>query len=329
MTDPVVWPFHNGVDYAERLEWSTMVDVAATGPSYHRRMRSDPRTFVSFSSMQEGAAWRRLESMLRANVAGRWMLPIHVESRKVAGSFPVVEAQLTGPPDVSRITGSSCEYSVEFILVESFAEEAPAAVESYRSFPVFDACPQWTASPKWSPERLVQGVDYGIARPFTYDLAGMNVGKRTMFYSLESDAEIIRFRQMLYALAGRWSPCWVPSWAEDFRVVANVANGATTLDVAGPQLAGLDLVPNHRDIRIELHNGTVLYRRIESVATPSAGVERLTLDSAIATEFSASDVAQVSWMALCVQDSDINLLRYWTHEVMECELTWRELAHAL
>lgn len=256
--------------------------------------------------------------------------PVGADFPAGACVVPVRVARLSEIPALTRFTSCAIDVTpLKWRLEESLDDAPVIAGTPYRGFPVFSVMPDWSSEPQWAPERAVQTVDYGIAAPLVADIVGMAQSRTVVSYTLANRADILAFRQMLYALAGRWSPCWVPSWAEDFRVVANVADGATHIDVEGPQLAGLDLVPNHRDIRIALHNGTVLYRRIGSVSVPSAGVERLTLDSAIATGFSASDVALVSWMALCTQDSDTNLLRYWTHEVMECELTWRELVHAL
>ena len=64
-------------------------------------------------------------------------------------------------------------------------------------------------------------------------------------------------------------------------------------------------------------------------AALSADVERLTLDSAITTGFTASAVALVSFMALCRQDTDVNKLTWWNHDTVQSELTFRAVRHGL
>ena len=243
---------------------------------------------------------------------------------------PLRTARLTEFPQVSRFTSDASDVvDLSFGLLEALDDEAVVAGDTYRDFPVWPFRPVWTSDPAWVPQRELQGVDYEFAPPVLHDLAGMPQARTTMQYAQDTRADVVAFRQALFALAGRWKPAWVPSWAADVRIVANVSNGAITLDVEGPLLAGTALPNNQRDLRIELRDGSVRYCRVASFATLSASTERLTLASAIATGFAAADVVLASWMALSVQDADTNLLRYWTRDVMECELTWRQLVHEL
>lgn len=204
----------------------------------------------------------------------------------------------------------------------------PAA--TYRSFPVWDAfVPVWTSDPLWSPDRMLERIDNDVAVPFVVDFAGVAMGRTVMQYAATTAAEVAAFRAALFALAGRWSPAWVPSWAHDLLLVGNVTAGATQIDVEGPLLSGRPITSNHRDIRIELTTGTVLYRRITAATAQSATVDRLTLDAALPSAFTVAQVRMISFITLSVQDSDTNVLRYVDRTVMQCELTWRELSHGL
>src|SRR5690606_40784480 len=130
--------------------------------------------------------------------------------------------------------------------------------------------------------------------------------------------------------SGCWASVWVPSLAQDLRVVGDVANGATTLDVAWAGFSAAAPAENRRDVRITLRDGTQLFRRITGAVEHSASVERLTVDSAIATGFSAADVAQVAFLQLCRQEADVNVLRWWTAEVVRTTLEFRgEARHGL
>ena len=392
--DPIVWPFATGGEYSEQLDWATDVIPVASGGSQHRRLRQSPRVTLALSALEQGGARRRMEALLRANSAGRWWVPVWVDSaaltaaasagatvlsldaadaRFVAGGrallwsgdaltavvvsiapggvgassltlaaglvagapagalvVPLRLGRLAEFPQVGRFTAEASDVvDLSFRLDEPLDDAAVVAGDTYRGFPVWPFRPDWSSGPAWSPDRVVQGMDDGIGPPLAHDLAAVPQGKQAMSYQMTTPAEVVAFRRALFALAGRWSPAWVPSWNGDARVVAAVANGATSIDIQAPCFAGLPLPANQRDLRIELRNGTVLYRRITGATTPSAGVERLALDAPIAIGFAPADVLLVSLMTLCVQEADTNLLRYWTREVMECDLVWRQVAHGL
>lgn len=187
----------------------------------------------------------------------------------------------------------------------------------------------WTSDPETTPERQLLTVDEDTGPIVTADLVGIPLGRTSLSFALVGRPAIAAFLGLLYALCGRWSPVWVPSWAQDLRVVATVANGATTVDVEHSGLSARPLAINRRDIRIQLADGTVLYRRITAAMEQSADVERLTLDSAIATGFAASAVAVVSFMALCRQDTDVNKLIWCNHDTVQCDLSFRAVKHGL
>jgi len=247
--------------------------------------------------------------------------------------YPVRRARLAETPSVGRFTADDSDLvPIRFRLEEPLDSEPAIPGETYRGLPVFDfVSPVWTSNPAWVPERLLVTVDNEIAAPVVIDTAGVALGKVAMQYAPDTSAAIAAFRGALFALAGRWSPAWVPSWIHDLRIAAPVSAGAITLDVDGPLLstsAGA-IAPNHRDIRIELHSGAVYYRRITAVAAYSATVDRLTLGSALPAAFTVAQVRMISFITLSVQDADTNLLRYFGPDVAQCEMVWRELSHEL
>jgi hypothetical protein len=244
--------------------------------------------------------------------------------------YPVRKGMLAEQPTVSRFTGdASGLIDLRFQLLEDLDTDAVVPGSTYRGFPVFDfIAPVWTTDPAWVPERLTSLMDDDIGVPLMTDLPGVALGKTTMQYAPATTTDVVAFRGALYALRGRWSPAWVPSWTQDLRIVADVSAGATSLDIEGPLLSTDAIATNHRDIRIALADGTVLYRRINAVAVASSTVDRLTLDSALPA-FSADSVHIACFMGLCVQDSDVVTLNYLDPTALEAELTWRELDHEL
>lgn len=247
--------------------------------------------------------------------------------------LPVRAGRLSDMPQVGRFTADdSALVSLQFRLEEPLDSDASLPGAAYRGYTVFDTfAPVWTSDPVWVPERLTDVQDDDIATPFIADTAGIALGKTTMQYAIDGAAAIAAFRGALFALAGRWTPVWVPSWVHDLRLAAAVGAGQAYIDVEGPLLsttAGA-IQANHCDIRIELFNGTVLYRRITAVAAQGNAVDRLTLDTALPAAFTVAQVRMISFLTLSVQDSDTNSLRYFDAQTMQCELVWRELDHEL
>ena len=243
---------------------------------------------------------------------------------------PVRAGRLADAPAVDRFTSDATGVvSLRFRLDDALDSTAGFAGDTYRDHPVFDFVPVWTGDPVWWPERSLASVDYGTAPPVVADLAGVPLGRTSMQYAMVGSSELEAFRSALFALAGRWSPAWVPTWSQDVRVASATPAAAAYLDIAGPLLSDQMLADNRRDLRIALLDGSVLYRRIESVTDMGGGIERLALDAAIVDGLQVADVDLVSFMALSVQEADTNLLRYFRNDVLECELTWRELDHEL
>ena len=139
--------------------------------------------------------------------------------------------------------------------------------------------------------------------------------------SLTSRAEIGTFRRFLYALSGRWKPIWIPSMAQDVQITGSTTS--TTLDVAWMGFNDWPIRANRRDLRIELINGTILYRRITAAVDLNPTTERLQITPALPGGFSAANVASCSFMALCCQDADTNLLRLWSRDMVESNLAFR------
>lgn len=170
---------------------------------------------------------------------------------------------------------------------------------------VLDVRPDETTDPTSSNSRLLQTVDYGVSLPVVHDLPGLALRVQQSHWQLFGRDQHTWFRSLCYTLDGRRVPVWVPSFASDLLPVAAIAGGsaAMTVEWAGYTLFSLGK-PNRKDLRIELLDGTVFYRRI-TAAVESGNTEILTLNSALAgTSISPWAIRSVSFMALCTSASD-------------------------
>lgn len=239
---------------------------------------------------------------------------------------PLRRGRLAAMPNVGRFTADASDIvQIDAALHEPLDSPAAMPGASYRDLPVWDIAPVWLADPVWSPERLLQGVDYAVGTPVTVDTARLPLGHTQAQYAAVGLPALRTLRSALFALAGREGVCWVPSWTHDMRIVADVSGGAGHIDIEGPLLSPHALPDNRRDIRITLFDGTVLYRRITDVTAQSATVDRLTLDATLPA-FTAGAVDMACFVALCAQEADVNVLRYFDATTLTTEITWREVA---
>ncbi|WP_162405582.1 hypothetical protein [Pseudoxanthomonas jiangsuensis] len=243
--------------------------------------------------------------------------------------LPVALARLDGMPSLSRFTSDAVPYQVRFLFEEPVDWPATAGAAEYRDVPVLEVAPDWGDDPAWTPERQFVEEDNGTAPPARFDPQGGPRGLAMRNYTLLSMEQAAAFRSLLYALDGRRCPIWLPSLAGDLQVVANVSNGATTLDVGWTGLSAWPLAQGRRDLRIQLRSGTVLYRRITAATAVGDDVERLTLDAAIGTGFTAAQVALVSFLVPVRQEADAVVLRWWSHGTASAQLSFRGLRDGL
>lgn len=239
---------------------------------------------------------------------------------------PLVTARLPSVPAMARFTGGQVAGQVTFELAEPLDETRDAGAATYRGYPVVELRPDWSRDPETSHDRAVAYEDNEIGFPVAYDQAGQVLGRTVFQVAMADRQEIAQLRGLLYALGGRWATCWVPSQAADFLVTAPLVSGASTLDVEWAGFSEWSIAPWRRDVRIQLVDGTVLYRRITAAVALGADQERLTLGSALGVSVAADQVALVSYLTLARQDTDVASLKYWVKGLVQTELSFRGTA---
>ena len=195
--------------------------------------------------------------------------------------------------------------SISFDIAEPCDWPELASPPSYLGHPVLDVPPDESDDPTASYARLVQRLDYDAALPLVHDLAGVALRAQQMLVKPFGRAQHTWLRSLLYTLQGRRVPMWIPSFAADLLPAATLAGSSTSLSVqwAGYTLFGLGK-PNRKDLRIELHDGTVYYRRVNA-AVEAGSTETLTLSASLSgSAIAAGAVRRISFMALSTLASD-------------------------
>ena len=219
--------------------------------------------------------------------------------------YPLRRAYLQDGTEEEALSDLAGKRSLTFNVLDACDWSVLDAPTLYLGHPVLTVRPDESENPTASYSKLLQTVDYGTAAPLVHDLPKLALRTQQHRWVLRRRPAHSWFRSLLYTLDGRRVPMWVPSWNSDLKPAANIAANSTTLTVewAGYTLFGL-AQPNRKDIRIELNDGTVFYRRINN-AVEAGNNETLTLSASLsAHSIAASSIRSISFMALCTLASD-------------------------
>jgi hypothetical protein len=237
--------------------------------------------------------------------------------------YPVRTARMTGTPAMSRFTGGHVYGRVGFRCEEPL-RRTPASETLYRSYPVQTSKPDWAADPGVDYQRKIVEIDLGFSAPMVEDESGLSepITAYRWFFTTRAGTEA--FRRWLFARRGRQKAIWLPSFSDDLKVVTTVGPSAVNLDVEVAGLKNYAAAGVHRrDVRIEMKNGTVYYRRTSAYVEVDGTTERLTIDSPLGVLYQPSDFAQISWMALSRLDSDSVEIAHYTGEAAASSTIFR------
>ena len=220
--------------------------------------------------------------------------------------YPLRKARLNGSAEEKLFNDDLGRRSLVFDIAEPCDWPVLESPTQYLGHDVLDVRPDESDDPEASNNRLLQSVDYDNgALPVVVDLPGVALRAQKSGWKLSGRAEHSWFRSLLYTRLGRLVPMWVPSFAADLKVASSIAGGSAVLPVewAGYSLFGLGQ-PNRKDLRIELTDGTVFYRRV-SAAVEDGSHETLTLNASLdAGSIAPERIRAVSFMALSTLASD-------------------------
>lgn len=221
-----------------------------------------------------------------------------------AGScvYPLRPAVLTDPPSLTRHTDSLFSAQIRFRVTEHNANsDSIQALPIYRNHPVLEPVSDWNEPVTGQYLRLLQELDNGSGIPVRTDTARRAFTLMNHHWVSVGREKQAALRRLFYFLRGRQRAIWVSSGSSDFTPVSGLANGM--IEVEYTAFAELGVVNGRCDLRIELADGTCLYRRITSVAIINYGVERLLLDGDHIT-VALEQIVSISYLTLCRQESD-------------------------
>lgn len=202
-------------------------------------------------------------------------------------------------------------YTLNFDLAEASDWPATWPRSQYRGAPVLEWRPVEQEDPTVTHERAIDTIDVETGLPELLDRLGVNLRASGFQWWLGGRVLAAKFRSLLYAFNGRLNEAWLPSFTADLKLLSDLGGGALDVEWCAytrHQRGRID----RQDVRIELIDGAVHYRRIGDAIELDGDRERLVLDSPFVDPIPKERVRQVSFMALSELASDTI---EWTHTV--------------
>ncbi|URX63250.1 hypothetical protein KR767_04055 [Luteibacter anthropi] len=245
--------------------------------------------------------------------------------------YPLRTARIPAAIDATYRTDAATRMTVTMQVDEPCDWPAVAPSAMYRGMPVLESRHDETEDPTGRFDRSIQQVDAQTGTVAYIDLPGRAFRLQSHNWKLHGRTEHSDFRSLMYWLRGRMGTLWVPSFAADLLLASGAAAGDNQLNVewSGYAVFGRQQ-SNRRDIRIELLDGTVLYRRI--TASIEAGTtEILTLDSPLGLSVQRRMVRAINFMTLAEQAADTVALEHITgiEGVAHATTQWAGIRHDL
>lgn len=218
--------------------------------------------------------------------------------------WPVRRAVIPASSEESTWHDDASRIPMQFRITEPCDWQGAMPSPIYRGLPVLDVRPDQTDTTEHSYVRDQQLLDDETGVVQVIDYPNRPARGQAHAWRLFGREEHTHFRDLMYGLRGRMGELWVPSWNSDLKVVANIGSSATaiTVEYLGYTVFGRQQ-NGRRDIRIELVNGTVFYRRI-TASIEAGGFEVLTINAALGVAVPFASIRSVSFMAPCQMASD-------------------------
>lgn len=219
--------------------------------------------------------------------------------------YPAIVARLIGGSAVARFTGG---HAYGYGAFRSVGGVPGAALDepTYQGAPVLERVIEWLPDPQFGFAPKVDEFDPLTGRPvFRLEDEVPGVPVAWTWQNL-TRAESDWLRAWLYARRGRVGGVWIPSYAEDLVLADTVGESADNADFEAVGLVQFlaEGGQNRRDIRIELRDGTVFYRRLSGLQTVDEHTERATLSSPLGVTVTPADVWRISWMTYSRLEAD-------------------------
>lgn len=237
--------------------------------------------------------------------------------------IPVRTGYLEPTQQVTRFNDNTVYDTVRFSFDDVSSHASEVSSVNYRGYPVLTMPSDWVNDLNANYQRKMQIIDFGTGGIYRDDETGQPTIIQNHFWTIEGRQQISAFRSFLYARRGRLNACWLPSFLKDLHLVASVSDSSQQITIEYCSYTALyQTQKNRRDLRIELTNGLVLYRRIIATTVVNTTSERLTLDSPLGISIDTEDIERISFMTFSRLDTDAIELSWRWSDLVSVNANW-------
>ena len=248
-------------------------------------------------------SWNIYESATISEINGGIItLSGPLEQTWVKGSvlMPLRSFRMPSKVVANRVHSNLTMYSVQFISDDM--DEGVDLVESpttYLGSGVLEGESNRVETMQDNYERRMHVLNPGTGAVYYDDTRDSTRLDRTFAWMLQDRAAILLLRQFFAFRRGKLKPVWVPTWQNDLVLAETLGLGGTAMHFFDTEYkVYYNLIGGRRDMRIELKNGTIHYKRIDTVAQDPDQHTILTVDSAFPTDINPGDIRIISFMGL-------------------------------
>lgn len=242
-----------------------------------------------------------------------------------AGSriYPARTARLQDPRATARYHRNYARGLAQMRTVEQIErQELDEAL--YREHPVMEREPNWRDAPEIDYARKLATLDFGYGQDRVQDESELALPTHSFRWTMLDRDEADYFRSWLYARKGRCKGIWLPTWSDDLILAGTITTAELNIDIQACGLTFFAQADVHRrDIRIELTDGTIYYRRVTAFVVVDANTERMTMNQLLPQQVEPADVERISWMHYVRMDTDTIELAWSTPAQCEATLVFR------
>lgn len=217
--------------------------------------------------------------------------------------YPLRSAVLTDMPVITKLSDGVSTAQVRLQIHEHNAYSSDIThLPTYRNHPVLEPTSNWSEDITAQYLRLIKTLDNNTGLPYYLDTAKHAFQVIAHHFVAKNREEQRKLRQLFYYLRGRQKAIWVATSSSDIDIVSDIK--AKTFQVRNSNFKStiFDNV-GRKDIRIELIDGTIFYRRIKSIAVVNADIEVIGLDTED-LNIKQDDVLKISFLTLSRLEND-------------------------
>lgn len=176
----------------------------------------------------------------------------------------------------------------------------------YRGYPVLEYQPEWNTDPTIGFQDKIKLFENPIGQSVYERESSVPRTFYTWNWQALDRGEIDIIRKFLYSRKGRARAVWISTGAEDLVLKGTMGAASNTMDVEHANLVKFitPTSPARKDLRIELVDGTVFYRRVTQIDPVDENTENISIDAPLGEIVEPQDIRRISWLALVRMSTD-------------------------